>query len=101
MNAPSARVGCFFSSTSARLIVCVATRSAHELGGNGAGRFSDTTAICAHPAKKVRDVPAAMARIWIDVLECLEFIRFKGIDQSRRHSYMRFCHTCSHVPIRL
>src|SRR5438094_4837836 len=86
MNAPSARVGCFFSSTSARLIVCVATRSAPDLGGNGAGRFSDTTAICAQPAKKVRQVPAAMARIWIDVLECLEFMNINPYSRHRsRH----------------
>src|SRR5207244_11553309 len=98
---PSATIGCFFSSVSAPLIVCVATRSAFEPGGNGAGRFSDTTAICAQPAKNATHVAAAKTRIRIDVFECLEFIRFRGIDQSRRHSYTRCSHTCSHVPIRL
>jgi hypothetical protein len=49
-NAPRAIIGCFLSSTNALLIVFVATWSAPESGGNAAGRFSDTTAICAQPA---------------------------------------------------
>src|SRR5439155_7318757 len=99
-NAPSATFGCFFSSASARSIVCVATRSA-EPGGNAAGRFSDTTAICAQPAKNARHVPAAMRRVRIDVFECLAFMGFRGVDLGRGYSPEQYSRGCSDVPIGL
>src|SRR5438128_637418 len=96
-----APIPCFFTSTSARSMVCVATRSAPELGGDAAGRFSDTTAICAQPAKNARHVPAAMRRVRIDVFECLGFMGFRGVDLGRGYSPEQYSRGCSDVPIGL